>query len=339
MKFTSYLKDKIILILTYIFILILVFLILLVFDLYYTGIILVMFLLILPCLFLFFYRFYKKKKFYDEIYFILDKLDDKVLIHETIDNPNFLEGDLLLDILRIIDKYKLEEINKYKKLIEDFKEFMEMWVHEIKTPLAVCNLICENNQNRVTDSISEEVLKMDNLVELILFYAKSKMAFKDYIVKSSSLKDIVNKVILKNKKSFLEKKIKLDIHDLDYLVKTDSKWMEFIINQIISNSIKYIKDNPLIEIYALENKENVSLIIKDNGIGINSKDVPLVFEKGFTGQNGRSKYNSTGMGLYLVKKLSDNLGNDVLIESVLNEGTTLKIIFPVSSFTDDILGG
>ena len=89
MKFTSYLKDKIILILTYIFILILVFLILLVFDLYYTGIILVMFLLILPCLFLFFYRFYKKKKFYDEIYFILDKLDDKVLIHETIDNPNF----------------------------------------------------------------------------------------------------------------------------------------------------------------------------------------------------------------------------------------------------------
>ena len=180
---------------------------------------------------------------------------------------------------------------------------------------------------------------MDNLVELILFYAKSKMAFKDYIVKSSSLKDIVNKVILKNKKSFLEKKIKLDIHDLDYLVKTDSKWMEFIINQIISNSIKYIKDNPLIEIYALENKENVSLIIKDNGIGINSKDVPLVFEQGFTGQNGRSKYNSTGMGLYLVKKLSDNLGNDVLIESVLNEGTTLKIIFPVSSFTDDILGG
>ena len=339
MKFTSYLKDKIILILTYIFILILVFLILLVFDLYYTGIILVMFLLILPCLFLFFYRFYKKKKFYAEIYFILDKLDDKVLIHETIDNPNFLEGDLLLDILRITDKYKLEEINKYKKLIEDFKEFMEMWVHEIKTPLAVCNLICENNQNRVTDSISEEVLKMDNLVELILFYAKSKMAFKDYIVKSSSLKDIVNKVILKNKKSFLEKKIKLDIHDLDYLVKTDSKWMEFIINQIISNSIKYIKDNPLIEIYALENKENVSLIIKDNGIGINSKDVPLVFEKGFTGQNGRSKYNSTGMGLYLVKKLSDNLGNDVLIESVLNEGTTLKIIFPINSFTDDILGG
>ena len=250
------------------------------------------------------------------------------MIHETIDNPNFLEGDLLLDILRITDKYKLEEINKYKKLIEDFKEFMEMWVHEIKTPLAVCNLICENNQNRVTDSISEEVLKMDNLVELILFYAKSKMAFKDYIVKSSSLKDIVNKVILKNKKSFLEKKIKLDIHDLDYLVKTDSKWMEFIINQIISNSIKYrSKKDCKILFNVINDNHNIALEIIDNGIGIDKKELKYVFDKSFTGQNGRLVSSSTGMGLYITKSLCDKLGHKIKIESTIHKYTKVSIYF------------
>lgn len=130
------------------------------------------------------------------------------------------------------------------------------------------------------------------------------------------------------------KKINLNMHDLDVRVKTDSKWMEFIINQIINNSIKYLKDDPLIEIYAISDKEKVSLIIKDNGIGISNKDLPRVFDKGFTGMNGRSKYNSTGMGLYLVKKLCLALGNNVLIESEEGIGTLVKIIFPFGSYTN-----
>ena len=128
------------------------------------------------------------------------------------------------------------------------------------------------------------------------------------------------------------------MRDLNVSVRTDSKWMEFIINQIIVNSIKYTQDNPLIEIYSVSDKESVSLIIRDNGIGISAKDLPRVFEKGFTGENGRSKYNSTGMGLYLVKKLCLALGNNVLIDSTLGVGTTIKIVFPIGSFTDKMIG-
>lgn len=338
MKFSDYLREKFPLICAYFIITILIFIILLAFNIYYTGIIMIMFLLFVLGLILFFYQFYQKKVFYDKLYILLDSLDNKALIHETVGEANFIDGHILLDILRQTNKYKLEQINRYKYAQEEFQEFMELWVHEIKTPLSAINLICENDKNKVTNSINEEAMKIDSFIELILFYARSQMPEKDYLIKNCKLHDIVNKVIIRNKNSFLKKNICLDMHDLDISVRTDSKWMEFIINQIVVNSIKYSSNDPLIEIYAITDKESVSLYIKDNGIGINSKDLPRVFEKGFTGTNGRSKYNSTGMGLYLVKRLSDALGNNVLIESILGEGTMVKIVFPLGSFTDKMIG-
>lgn len=338
MRFIDYFKERIPLIFVYCAVITLVTVILLVFRVYYTGIIMILFLLIVLGFFLFFYRFYQRKKFYDNLKGILNNIDNKALVHEAMDEAYFMDGKILLDVLRETNKYKLEQINKYKYMQEEFQEFMELWVHEIKTPLAAINLITENNKNNITNSINEEVLKIDSLVELILFYARSQMPEKDYMIKNCKLNDIVNKVIIRNKNSFIEKNIRLNMHDLDVNVRTDSKWMEFIINQIVVNSIKYALDNPLIEIYSLNDKESVSLVIRDNGIGISAKDLPRVFEKGFTGENGRSKYNSTGMGLYLVKKLCFALGNNVIIDSTEGEGTTVKIVFPLGSFTDKMIG-
>ena len=156
------------------------------------------------------------------------------------------------------------------------------------------------------------------------------------MIKSVNLENIINKVIIKNKNNFIENKIRLEIHDLDVMVKTDSKWMEFIINQILSNSIKYIAETPIIEIYSVLNKNDVCLVIKDNGIGIDKDDLPRIFDKGFTGKNGRKKYNSTGIGLYLVKKLCNKLNNNVFVKS--DNGTTVKIVFPLNSYTNDIRG-
>lgn len=338
MKFIDYLKERIFLIFVYCAVVTLITLILLAFRVYYTGIMMILFLLIVLGLFMFFYRFYQKKKFYDNLYSILNNIDNKILTHEAIDESYFMEGKILLDILRETDKYKLEEINKYKFMQEEFQEFMELWVHEIKTPLAAINLITENNKNKITSSINEEAKKIDGFIEMILFYARGQMPEKDYIVKKCKLKDIVNKVIIGNKNSFLEKNIRLDMDNLDVFVRTDSKWMEFIINQIIVNSIKYVEDNPVIKIYSFCDKESIDLIICDNGIGIKPKDLPRVFEKGFTGENGRCKYNSTGMGLYLVKKLCLALGNNVFIDSTEGEGTMVKIVFPIGSFTDKMIG-
>ncbi len=150
-------------------------------------------------------------------------------------------------------------------------------------------MIIENNKNQTTKSIDEELQKIENYIEQALYYARSNTVEKDYYVKKVNLKDIVNESIKKNRNVLIHEKISVNVHDLDLKVNTDNKWIVFILNQIIQNSIKYKKqDNNLeIEIYAKQGKENVILYIKDNGIGIKKGEITRVFEKGFTGTNGR----------------------------------------------------
>ena len=160
---------------------------------------------------------------------------------------------------------------------------------------------------------------------------------KDYYIKKSKLEDIVNECIKKNKSVLIVEKIFIKTHNLDLYVNTDSKWIIFIINQIIQNSIKYRKKEQYseIEIYAKQYRENVTLYIKDNGIGIDNGEVARVFEKGFTGTNGRLlNKKSTGIGLYLCRKLCDKLGIMIELEAVKDEGTEVRLIFPNSSYID-----
>lgn len=197
-------------------------------------------------------------------------------------------------------------------------------------------MLIENNKTEVTKSIDEELDKVENYVEQALFYARSNTVQKDYYIKSTKLKDMVNDAIKKNKNILIGEKISINLHDLDLTVNTDNKWMIFILNQIIQNSSKYMKkeENSQIEIYSKQGKENIILYIKDNGIGIKEEEVPKVFEKGFTGTNGRLQgKKSTGIGLYLCKKLCDKLGISIELNSKENKGTEVKLIFPKSSFT------
>ena len=231
-------------------------------------------------------------------------------------------------------KSMLENVNTYKRLQEDYKEYIELWIHEIKIPIATSKLIIENNKNEITKSIDEELDEIENYTEQALFYARSNTANKDYVVTKSNLQEIVNGAILKNKSALLSSKTSIELHDLEREVYTDSKWAVFIINQIIQNAIKYskIKDRK-IEIYAISKRENVVLYIKDNGIGIKKGEITRVFEKGFTGENGRTiNKKSTGIGLYLCKKLCDKLGLGIELNSEKGIGTEVRIIFPKSSF-------
>ncbi len=281
-------------------------------------------------------EYFKRKKFYDNLLNMLEKLDEKYLITEIIKTPNFLEGQIFKNSLEQIDKSMLENVNKYKYMTEDYKEYIELWIHEIKIPIATSKMVIENNKNAITKSIDEELDKVENYIEQALFYARSNTVEKDYYIRKVFLKEIVNESIKKNKSSLIQEKISIDIHDLDIEVNTDNKWIVFILNQIIQNSIKYRKkENSVIEIYANQGKENVILYIKDNGIGIKQGEITRVFEKGFTGTNGRlSNKKSTGIGLYLCKKLCNKLGIGIELNSVQNEGTEVKLVFPKDSYIE-----
>lgn len=281
-------------------------------------------------------EYFKRKKFYNNLLNMLEELDEKYLITEIIKTPNFLEGQIFKNSLEQIDKSMLENVNKYKYMTEDYKEYIELWIHEIKIPIAASKMVIENNKNEVTKSIDEELDKVENYIEQALFYARSNTVEKDYYIRKVVLKEIVNESIKKNKSSLIQEKISINIHNLDIEVNTDNKWIVFILNQIIQNSIKYRrKENSVIEIYANQGKENVILYIKDNGIGIKQGEITRVFEKGFTGTNGRlSNKKSTGIGLYLCKKLCNKLGIGIELNSVQNESTEVKLVFPKGSYIE-----
>ena len=278
----------------------------------------------------------KKSNFYNELKNNLEKLDNKYLISEIINTPDFIEGKILKNTIQETGKSMLENVNSYKQLQEDYKEYIELWIHEIKIPIATSKLIIENNKNEVTKSIDEELDEIENYTEQALFYARSNTVNKDYVVTKSNLQEIVNGAILKNKSALLSSKTSIELHDLEREVYTDSKWATFIINQIIQNSIKYSKkEGKKVEIYTKANNENIILYIKDNGIGIKKGEITRVFEKGFTGENGRIiNKKSTGIGLYLCKKLCNKLGLGIELNSEKNIGTEVKIIFPKSSYVE-----
>lgn len=282
-------------------------------------------------------EYFIKRSFYEEFLYNLNELEQKYLITEIVKSPSFVEGKILKNSLEQINKSMIEEVNKYKYLQNDYKEYIELWIHEIKIPIAVSKMLIENNKNTVTKSIDEELDKVENYTEQALFYARSNTVEKDYFIKKNVLQDIVNESIKKNKSILIQEKVILDIHDLDIEVNTDNKWVVFILNQIIQNSSKYKKqdDNLNIEIYAKQRKEKIVLYIKDNGIGIPKEDVSRVFEKGFTGTNGRlANKKSTGIGLYLCDKLCDKLGIKIELSSLQNEGTEIRLVFPKGSYTD-----
>ncbi|MBU3107298.1 sensor histidine kinase [Clostridium gasigenes] len=274
-----------------------------------------------------------KKKYYDDIRSVLEGLDKKYLLCEIINRPDFIEGKIIYDALKETNKDMHENVNKYKNMQLEYKEYIETWVHEIKTPIASTKLIIENNENPITDKINLEVKKVEGFIEQVLYYSRSNDVSKDYIIKEFKVRDAAMVAVKRNSRDFINKKIALNIENIDGIIFSDIKWVEFILNQIIGNAIKYskVKDG-IIKIYSIENKNNIVLNIEDNGVGIIDRDLNRVFEKGFTGENGRTFAKSTGIGLYLCKKLCAKLGIGINIESKDNIGTKVKIIFPIRKF-------
>lgn len=332
MRFIDYLKDKFFPLIVSFTSAILIVLILLSFNVNKNLIILISIIYIISFVIVILYEYFRKRKFYYELNTSLKNLNKKYYINEIIKDTNFLEGKILLEYLYDINKSYIENINKYKYINEEFKEYIELWCHEIKTPISTSKLIIDNNKNNVTNSILEEIENIEYFVEQVLYYSRSENVEKDYIIKKLKIKEVINDVIKNNKKELLSKKIKVEIEINDELVESDPKWITYIINQIIINSIKYSKNkDSFIKISIQDNKNNLILYIEDNGIGIKEEEIEKVFDKGFTGTNGRKFHSSTGIGLYLVKKLCDKLGHNISVSSKENKGTTVTIVFPNSS--------
>lgn len=279
------------------------------------------------------YDYFNRKKYYDNLFKNLDGLDKKYFIAEILESGDFIESNIIYSVLEECTKSMKDEVADLKRNINDYKEYIETWVHEIKTPIASARLILENDEGYINKSVLEEIEKVEGFIEQVLFYARSSTVERDYIIKKIPLKNSINSVIRKNANILIEKRVNIQLEDIEKKVYCDSKWIEFILQQIISNSVKYMdKDEKYIKIRCLEKDKNIILKILDNGIGISEKSIEKVFEKGYTGENGRKYNNSTGMGLYLCKKLCLKLGLGISIKSKLGVGTEVTIVFPINNY-------
>ena len=336
MKLSRYLKDKLYFIILFLTFLSLIILLLVGFKVSLELIIVIISLLVIFAILVLIIEYLKKRNFYNEFINIVDKLDKKYLVIEMLNPPNFQEGEILYNKLYGINKSMLENIKNYEISMNDFKDYIEMWIHEVKIPLSSLVLMLHNNKNNISSKMVDQVNRLDNYVDQVLFYVRAENAEKDYLIKKTYLNKVINKIALKNKDYILENNICFSVLDCEKKVLTDSKWLEFIIDQIINNSIKYKRDiaSSFIKIYTEENNEEIRLIIYDNGIGIDAKDLPRVFDKTYTGTNGRLKSKSTGMGLYIAKNLCEKLGHKIAIESKVNEYTKVIITFNKESIYD-----
>lgn len=275
-------------------------------------------------------NYLKSKKYYSDINYIINNQQEDIL--SSIPIPKTNEQRIYYELIKKIYDEQNVKINKLYEEKKDNLEFITSWVHEVKTPISVSRLVIQSSDSKnideVLSSIEDEIDKIDNYVEQALYYSRIDSFSEDYFINELNLQKLMKELVKKHAKTFISKRIGIELGELDENISSDKKWLLFIIDQVMSNSLKYTKEGGKINISLEKDVKEKRLIIKDNGIGIKSEDIERVFDKGFTGFNGREYTKSTGMGLYLAKKLARKLGHDISIESVYGEYTKVTIHFP-----------
>ena len=287
---------------------------------------------------MFIWDFCRKRNFYNSLIDNTQRIDKKYLVIETLDEPEFYEGNLVYTAMYDINKSMIEHINQYERGQQDFKDFIEMWVHEIKLPIASLTLMCHNDKEHIDKKFITQLNRLDDYADKVLYYVRSENAEKDYSFGKVNLKTIINKTAVKNKDIILSNNISLNVHDIDTYVNTDAKWLEFIVNQIISNSIKYKKTSgeAYIEVYSEQRQDSGTdkvgyavLHIKDNGIGMSQEFVQKIFspfERERTSTVSRTQ--GTGLGMAITKNIVDMMGGTIEVQTEQDKGTEFIVRLP-----------
>lgn len=224
------------------------------------------------------------------------------------------------ELIKTLFKEKIRVESESESSKRDLIEYYTLWVHQIKTPIAAMRLMLQSEENGRNAALSAELFKIEQYVEMVLQYLRLESSSTDYVIRTYDLDGIIRQSVRKFARLFILKKITLDFIKSGISVLTDEKWLCFVLEQLISNALKYTPSGK-VSIYT----EGASLVIEDTGIGIRPEDLPRVFEKGFTGYNGREDKKSTGIGLYLCKRILNKLNHTITIESAAGRGTRVRI--------------
>ena len=283
------------------------------------------------------FTYWKRKQQMQRLLDMTGQLSERYLISEVMELPEQAEDQVYYRILKMAGKSMLEQISEVKRERLEYKEYIEQWIHEIKTPITAMKLLCENHRTDWTKELLLELEKTNRFTEQALYYARSEHTEKDYSVREMALSNVVHQAIADNKYLLLQNGVHLEMEEMQDTVYSDEKWVRFILNQLIVNAVKYRSEQPVLHFSASRQQDQVILTVEDNGIGIPSSDLPRIFEKGFTGQNGRIVQQSTGIGLYLCKRLCEKLGIGITADSS-EHGTAISLSFHINCLIQEVQG-
>lgn len=285
-----------------------------------------------------------------------EQLEQRYLIAEIMDLPWRAEDQVFHRLLKLAGKSMLEEIGAITRERTDYREYIEQWIHEIKTPITAMRLLCENNRTPFTRELLTQLEKTNGYTEQALYYARSEHTEKDFSIREIVLTDVIHQAVTDNKYLLLQEHVAVDVGESRQTVFSDEKWLRFILNQFIINAVKYRRADsasPAIQFRTARRDNTVLLSVSDNGIGIPKSDLTRIFDKGFTGRNGRRMQGSTGLGLYLCKRLCDKLEIGLEVHSPADSssgilsvsespgstlGSTIILSFYVNHLIDQVQG-
>lgn len=259
---------------------------------------------------------------------------------------NYLHGARSVEEERI-EKYINQLIGEHQELMqqvvrnqEEQKEYIDSWVHEIKVPLAASRLLLHAVEFDIPDDkfilLENELTRINEYVEQVLYVSRLDSFSKDYLVQEVSIKSVIQPVLRSQANYFIQKNLHYEVEGGDQFILTDEKWLSFIFNQLLSNAVKYTPDNGQLTIQIDKDDQGTYLRLIDNGIGIPAEDLRRIFDKGFTGENGRkTDTHSTGLGLYLAKNLAKELGIELTAVSTVGKGTMMTLFFPLLSYYEE----
>ncbi len=245
-----------------------------------------------------------------------------MLVASTLPPP---EGTVQAGYQALLQKLLLQytdSLHASEQSEQDMISYYTLWVHQIKTPIAAMRLLLQTEENPAQAELEAELFRIEQYVDMVLGYLRVDGRSTDFVFERYSLEAIVKRAIRKYAKSFIRKKLILELYDLDCMVLTDEKWLLFVLEQLLSNALKYTGTGGTIRIYA---EPGPVLVLADTGIGIAPEDLPRIFERGYTGYNGRHEQRSTGIGLYLCRRILTKLGHSISITSEIDRGTLVRI--------------
>lgn len=287
------------------------------------------------CVFLVSYQ--SRKRYFKKIEGLMTGLEQPYLVHELLDPSWKLEDQLYRDFLRQSNRAAMEQISSLRQEQADYRSFIEGWIHEVKLPITGMRLAFHNDKQIEAGRVERYLTEIDNRVEQVLFYGKSENVYKDFQVHKINLKEVIHSVLRKNKYLLIASQVSATVSVEECFIYSDKKWLEFILVQLIANAVKYKKDGSgEMSFHVEESNAETTLVIRDQGIGIKTEEIDRIFNKGFTGTNGRTREKSTGFGLYLCKKLCDKLNIGIGARSILGESTDIFFIFPKNNYLSNL---